>query len=210
MPIVFLYVKHIIVNGVIILSKKKQEQKEITVKELNALAKKANARIRAMEKRGHRGLAYLTLDYDVNAGRAKRFSEKNKSKTDMERQMLYEEIKDFLGNNASTARGYRRQYELQETYDRVKYALEAKGRNLPDEINTDKEQFVNFLHSRFFKVMSHFGDSNDLIEIYLKAQDKHQENEIYKEFRAYQNKLIDLSEVSIRLTGKNILLDDET
>lgn len=185
-----------------------KKQKEITVKELNALAKKANRRIRNLEKKGYKGLSYLTLEYDVSNRRAKRFSESNKTKSDMERAILYREIIDFLKNPASTVIGYRKQYEVQDVYDRVRDAINSRSKGAIDEDTTlvNKENFYNFLHSNFFKSQAGIGESDEIIEIYLKAVDKKSINEIYREFRKYEDRLIDLQEVSLRLTGENVFL----
>lgn len=180
------------------------------IKKLNKLSKKANARIRELEKRGQtQGRAYLGLDYDVNKKRAVRFSEHNKIYNTLDLAVAIDNVMNFLEDPTSTDKGYKQEYVYTDTRDRIFDALESRGITFANEEGLGKEeQFYNFLHSQQYKALSQMADSDEVIEIYLRSVDRADKSTIRREFEKFKKGLVTLDEVSVRLTGKNVFIDD--
>lgn len=138
--------------------------KQEKVKEMQSLAKRANARLRTLEQKGYTKNAYeVATEYTQKARGSNRFYTGENWKNQHSLNASIQEVNRFLNSVTSTPSGY------DKLYNRT---IEAFRENGVDVQKRQEQEFFEFLSSDLFKKMSGYGDSGVFVETFVDAMNE--------------------------------------
>lgn len=196
-------IKDIIKKGNIDVDYIKKLPKQEKIYAVKELAKKANSRLRSLEKAEYLKGAYNTAkEYNADRSKNRYYTGSIFANGEMDKQI--ESMVTFLNQKTSTVR-YNRKIDKQrfKTFiDKFKEkGLEESLKQRGIEFNkTTANEFNNFLKSKQFDTLARFGDSESIIETFFTARNKGVDiEEITDAFDKFLNENIGLDEVQERL-----------
>lgn len=160
------------------------------------VAKTANRRLEALEKRGLTQYAYQSVEkVRKGSSKAKRFSTKLTGKSKKEIAKELNALEDFFNRPTSTVTGAKKAHEkavkrLKE--DRIVGVSGVRGLEINE---TNRESFFNFISSQEYKDMERLVASEDLQEFFIDVQDQISEKALTQLFRDFQNADIGWNEI---------------
>ena len=165
------------------------------------LSKRANQRLRELEKAGRAYYAYdSAINFTQRTRGRKRFNESSKSdKSDMSLKEEIDTVIHFLNSKTSTLRGHK------EVDKRIIQTFRNKGLTI-----SDPQSFLDFLSSSTFQKISNNGiPSSFLQDFFDRAKEEEVSGEEIKEsLKEFEDGIIDSIDELYQRVGMRFLEDD--